>query len=78
MSFNRSNSQYSTRKKGTVKRFGPGPFGFIAGDDGSDYYVHREECHRVPGGQLRTGDRVSFETKPSKRDGEAAAFVRLA
>jgi CspA family cold shock protein len=34
-------------------------FGFIAGDDGKDYFVHQTGV--VPGTQLNEGDRVSFD-----------------
>ena len=76
MSFNLLGSKQSDRKRGTVTRFGTGPFGFVAGDDGEIYYVHQGECERVPGRWLKQGDRVTFEAKLGK-GGMSAAFVRL-
>lgn len=39
-------------------------FGFISGDDGKDYFVHRSG---VAGGNPREGDRVTFDTEEGER-----------
>lgn len=50
--------------EGTVKFFSEEKnFGFINGDDGKDYFVHRDA---ITGGPIAEGDRVSF--KPEQGD----------
>jgi CspA family cold shock protein len=47
---------------GTIKRLvNTKGFGFIATDDGSEYFFHQSACAQVPFDQLREGQNVSFE-----------------
>lgn len=48
-------------------------FGFIAGDDGVDYFFHRAELLGLPLEELKAGQRVRFETHMTKRGPRAAA-----
>ena len=59
--------------EGTVKFFNEAKnFGFIAGEDGNDYFVHSSE---VKDGPIAEGDKVSFT--PEKGDkGLKAANVK--
>ncbi|MEW5996601.1 MAG: cold shock domain-containing protein [Candidatus Micrarchaeota archaeon] len=44
-------------------------FGFIAGDDGTDYFVHQSGI--APGTRLNEGDRVSFDVVQGERGPKA-------
>ena len=62
--------------KGKVKFFNATKgFGFIAGDDGQDYFVHQSGLNA--GVTLRENDAVEFEGGPGDR-GLKAQNVRLA
>ncbi len=62
--------------EGTVKWFNPHKaYGFIAGDDGNDYFVHLKGLGR--GVLIREKDRVSFEAVETDR-GKQAQNVFLA
>lgn len=62
--------------EGTVKWFNPHKaYGFIAGDDGNDYFVHLKALGR--GVMIREKDRVSFEAVETDR-GKQAQNVTLA
>ena len=55
---------------GTVKFFNVKKrFGFIAGDDGKDYFVH--ESGLKPGVSITEGDKVSFEAIADDRGPKA-------
>ena len=41
-------------------------FGFIAGDDGIDYFVHRSNIQREPP-YLEEGETVEFDTAPGQK-----------
>lgn len=63
---------------GTVKRVvGDRGFGFIAGEDGSEYFFHRDQ---LQGGldfdTLRPGERVTFETQAGPKGPRAVAVQR--
>tara|TARA_Y100000310_G_scaffold305920_1_gene346608 strand:- start:1654 stop:1899 length:246 start_codon:yes stop_codon:yes gene_type:complete len=61
--------------EGTVKWFSRDKgYGFIAGDDGNEYFVHGSEL--APGTFIRDDDKVSFE--PAEGDkGKQAKNVKL-
>jgi CspA family cold shock protein len=60
---------------GTVKWFNPAKgFGFIQPEDGSaDVFVHISAVERAGIGNLREGQRVSFDTERSPKNGKTAA-----
>jgi cold shock protein len=61
--------------KGTVKWFNTEKgFGFIAPDDGGkDAFVHISAVERAGIGELREGDKVSFELVADQRSGKLSA-----
>jgi CspA family cold shock protein len=62
--------------EGTIKKIVPDRgFGFIAADDGKEYFFHRSAIAEFD--SLRGGERVTFETEPSPK-GPRAARVRVA
>ena len=47
---------------GTIKRLvSDKGFGFIAADDGSEYFFHSSACSQMPFDNLREGQAVTFE-----------------
>ena len=61
--------------KGTVKFFNERKgYGFIAGEDGNDYFVHVSDVSE--GTELKDGDAVTFEVEQGDR-GPKAAKVAL-
>ncbi|HSC25802.1 MAG TPA: cold shock domain-containing protein [Vicinamibacterales bacterium] len=49
-------------RNGTIKRLVSGKgFGFVAGDDGSEYFFHQSACSGVSFDDLREGQAVTFE-----------------
>jgi cold shock protein len=47
---------------GTIKRIVSGKgFGFIAAEDGNEYFFHSSACSSTPFDQLREGQNVTFE-----------------
>ncbi|MBN2420776.1 cold shock domain-containing protein [Candidatus Woesearchaeota archaeon] len=55
--------------KGKVKFFNSGKgFGFITGEDGKDYFVHKDA---VEGGSLSDSDSVEFEVEQGDRGPKA-------
>lgn len=62
-------------KKGTVKWFGPvRGYGFILGDDGKDYFVHRSAILGIGFRFLEPGQRVQFNDRASDK-GDLAVDV---
>jgi cold shock protein len=68
----------SIGEAGTVKWFSPEKaYGFIAGDDGTDVFVHQSAIMAVGLRSLPPGQRVSYEEKRCPK-GPFAAIVRVA
>ena len=62
--------------KGTVKFFNEGRgFGFIAAEDGKEYFVHKSALEE--GKTLKEGDSVEFDVEQGDR-GSRAVKVKLA
>ena len=60
---------------GTIKKLGPDRgFGFIAAEDGKEYFFHRTEVQDFD--SLMGGEKVSFEIEPSPK-GPRANRVQL-
>ena len=60
---------------GTIKKLvSDRGFGFIAAEDGKEYFFHRSAVANFD--MLQGGERVSFETEPSAK-GPRAGRVRL-
>jgi len=63
---------------GQVKRvFGEKGYGWIKGEDGTDYFVHHSECRGTRLDHLQSGDAVTFEPQLGDK-GPRAAEVRRA
>jgi CspA family cold shock protein len=61
---------------GTVKFFNNvKSFGFIAGDDGKDYFVHASGLN--PGVSIDDGDKVSFEVVEGERGPKAEKVEKV-
>ena len=45
---------------GTIKRITDKGFGFIASEEGTEYFFHKSACASTPFDQLREGQAVSF------------------
>ena len=57
-------------QEGIVKFFNQNKsYGFVAGDDGKDYFVHSSGI--APGIYLKEGDKVSFEVVDGERGPKA-------
>lgn len=61
--------------KGTIKTLSDRGFGFIRGENGTEYFFHRSAVEGVAFEQLREGQPVEFEVEPSQR-GPRARDVR--
>jgi len=62
--------------KGIVKFFNSEKeFGFITGEDGKDYFVHRKDLQE--GTILNKEDSVTFETEQGEKGIKAAKVVKL-
>jgi cold shock protein len=47
---------------GTIKRkVNDKGFGFIAAEDGTEYFFHQSACRQVPFDQMREGQAVTFD-----------------
>ena len=63
---------------GIIKRVVPDRgFGFIAGEDGTGYFFHRDELHGLDFANLKLGERITFESQQSPK-GPRAGNVRQA
>jgi CspA family cold shock protein len=49
-----------TTTNGTIKRVTERGFGFIAAEDGTEYFFHQSACAGTPFDELRAGQMVSF------------------
>lgn len=64
--------------KGTIKRLvADKGFGFVAAQDGTEYFFHRSACTGVRFDELREGQSVTFE-KGEGPKGPRAERVQLA
>jgi len=62
--------------EGTIKKIVPDRgFGFIAAEDGKEYFFHRSAVENFD--NLQGGERVSYEVEPSPK-GPRAGRVRVA
>lgn len=62
--------------EGTVKFFNAAKrFGFIAGDDGKEYFVH--ESGLKPGTRITEGDKVRFEPTQGDRGPKAEQVEKI-
>jgi CspA family cold shock protein len=63
---------------GTIKRLmSDKGFGFVAGEDGSEYFFHQSACNGMQFRDLREGQRVTFD-KGQGPKGPRAENVLLA
>jgi cold shock protein len=62
---------------GTIKRLTDKGFGFIAANDGSEYFFHQSACTGTPFENLREGQSVTFERGQGPK-GPRAENVRVA
>lgn len=64
--------------QGTVKWFNEGKgFGFIAGDDGADVFVHHTSIQGSGFKTLAEGDKVSFDIEKDPKGPKAINVVKL-
>ena len=64
-----------TNMKGTVKFFNEEKrFGFIAGDDGTEYFVHQSGLKE--GTRIAQSDSVEFETEQGDKGLKAVSVVK--
>lgn len=64
-----------TKIKGTITQFGTKGYGFIIGDDGQKYFVHKKNIYHND--VLEEDTRVVFEARDSEK-GQVAMNVKLA
>ena len=63
-------------QQGTVKWFEPTRgYGFIAGDDGKDIFVHQSNILMKGFRLLEVGQRVSYQTEPTEKGNKAINVV---
>lgn len=63
-------------QNGTVKWFEPVKgYGFIAGDDGQDVFVHQSNILMKGFRTLEVGQRVSYQIEPTKKGNNAINVV---
>ena len=63
-------------RKGTVKWFEPVKgYGFIAGDDGQDVFVHQSNILMKGFRALEVGQRVSYQIEPTEKGNKAINVV---
>ena len=65
--------------RGTVKWFSPPKgFGFITGEDGSDYYVHFSDINGEGFRSLKGGEEVIFDTTMEEKGARAINVTKAA
>ena len=65
-------------QQGTVKWFNTEKgFGFIAGDDGQEYFVHCSNIEGTGFRDLEEGQSVSFDTEETRRGPQALNVLAL-
>ncbi len=62
---------------GTIKSLNERGFGFLASEDGVEYFFHRSSVEGTSFEQLTRGAQVEFESEPSPK-GPRAGRVRAA
>jgi cold shock protein len=62
--------------KGTVKFFSTKGFGFIAGEDGKEYFVHKSAM--AEGTILNKDDAVTFDTEMGEKGLKAVNVTKVA
>ena len=63
-------------QKGTVKWFDAAKgYGFIAGDDGKDIFVHQSNILMKGFRALEVGQRVSYQIEPTEKGNKAINVV---
>jgi CspA family cold shock protein len=65
-----------TTTDGTIKRITDKGFGFIATDEGTEYFFHQTACAGTPFDDLRQGQAVSFTVGEGPK-GPRAENVRV-
>lgn len=66
-------------QQGVVKWFDPVKgYGFIAGNDGKDYFVHQSNILMNGFRFLETGQKVSYQTEPAEKGDKAINVAILA
>jgi CspA family cold shock protein len=61
--------------EGTVKFFNDSKnFGFIAGEDGKDYFVHRDAIKKGP---ITEGDKVTFKAEQGEKGLKAVDVEKI-
>ncbi len=65
-------------KNGTVKWFNDSKgFGFITGEDGTDYFVHHTSIQGNGFKSLAEGDKVTFDTEKGPKGPKAINVVKV-
>ena len=64
---NHKDTIMTTTTNGTVKRVTDRGFGFIATDEGTEYFFHQSACAGTPFNDLREGQTVSFTVGQSPK-----------
>jgi CspA family cold shock protein len=63
---------------GTIKRLvSDKGFGFVAAQDGSEYFFHQSACNGVSFDELREGDQVTFQTGTGPKGLRAERIARV-
>ena len=63
-------------QQGTVKWFEPvRGYGFIAGDDGNDVFVHHSDILMNGFRFLETGQKVSYQVEPTEKGNKAITVI---
>jgi CspA family cold shock protein len=61
---------------GTIKRITDKGFGFIATDDGVEYFFHQSACKSTPFDEMREGESVTFTIGSGPKGPRAENVVR--
>ena len=72
-----STSTTAGRVRGVVKRYGPGDYGFIRCNNGTEIFVGAGALRRSGVSGLRAGEQVEFEIAAGRRGWQAVEIQRL-